>query len=144
MNDKTSPNDSMEPSSSVLTPDDTWCMWIDSYGMRHYWATVIDETVAERDGTDISPDEVLSWSVDLIEDETGEQFTMDHNLMLATMQRIVHERDTIQLADTIIDQIAAVLNAEDHESATDELCQLDAVGNDAIVQVATLGQVIYG
>jgi hypothetical protein len=144
MSDNTNPRYSTEPAVSVLTPDDTWCMWIDSYGIRQSWATVADETVVARDGTDPSPDEVLSWSVDLIEDETGEQFTVDHNLMLATMQRIVCERDTIQLADTITDQIAAVLNAEDHESTTDELCQLDVVGNDAIIQVATLGQVIYG
>jgi hypothetical protein len=127
-----------------LTPDDTWCMWVDSYGMRRYWATIVDETVVERDSTEVNGGEVRGWSVELIDDESGDRFTVDHEAMLTAMLRIVDERDAIQLADVIIDQVAAVLNARDRESATDELCQLDVIGNDAIVQVATLGRVIYG
>jgi hypothetical protein len=127
-----------------LTPDDTWCMWIDSYGMRCYWATIVDEIVVVRDSTEVNGGEVSGWSVELIDDESGDRFTVDHEAMLAAMRRIVDERDAIQLADVIIDQVAAVLNARDHENATDELCQLDEIGNDAIIQVATLGQVIYG
>jgi hypothetical protein len=144
MSDQANPLQSKETDGPTLRPDDTWCLWIDSYSMRRYWATVVNETVVARDGTDTSPDEVRRWSVDLVEDETGHQFTVDHHAILAAMQRIVHERADTHLADTIIDQVAAVLNADDHESATDELCQLDAIGTDAIVQVATLGQVIYG
>jgi hypothetical protein len=143
MSDQTNHVPSKEPDTSLLTPDDTWCMWIDSSDMRYHWATVAEETVVARDGTDTSAEEVQRWSVDLIEDETGTRFAVDHDAMLAAMHRIVHERDTIRLADTIIDQIAAVLDADDHDSATDELCQLDAVGHDAIVQVATVGQVIH-
>jgi hypothetical protein len=69
---------------------------------------------------------------------------VDHDVILETMQRIVRCRDTIRLTDTIIDHIAAMLDATRHEDAIDGLCQLDAIDYDAIVQVATLGQVIYG
>jgi hypothetical protein len=144
MSDQANPLQSKKTDGSTLTPDDTWCMWIDSYSMRQYWATVVEETVVERDGTDTSADEIRRWSVDLTEDETGKQFTVDHHAILLAMRRIVHDRAAIHLADAIVDQVAAVLNADGHESATDELCQLDAIGTDAIVQVATLGQVIYG
>lgn len=144
MSDQTNHLPSTEPDASLLTPDDTWCMWIDSSDMRYHWASVAEEMVVPRDGTDTSAEEVQRWSVDLIEDETGTRFTLNHDAMLATMHRIVRERDTIRLAHSIIDQIAAVLDAGDHDSATDELCQLDVVGFDAIVQIATLGQVTYG
>jgi hypothetical protein len=65
---------------------------------------------------------------------------VDHGVILGTMQRIVRRRDTIRLTDTIIDHIAAVLDAKRHEDAMDGLCQLDVIGYDAIVQVATLGK----
>lgn len=144
MNDQSNSQLSNEPRTSHLTPDDTWCMWIDSWGMRCYWATVADERIVARDGTDTTSDEVLDWVVDLIEDETDNRFTLNHNMMLATMHRIVRERDSVQLSDEIIDQIAEVLEADSHDGATDELCQLDCIGFDAIVQFATLGQVVYG
>ncbi len=144
MSDRTNHLSSTEPDAPLLTPDDTWCMWIDSSDMRDYLATVTEETVVARDGTDTSSEEVQRWSVDLIDHEAGTRFTLDHDAMLATMHRIVRERATIRLADLIIDQITAVLGASDHNSATDELCQLNVVGLDAIVQIATLGQVIHG
>ncbi|MEV6242709.1 hypothetical protein [Lentzea sp. NPDC051838] len=144
MKDQSSFQPSNEPCASHLTPDDTWCMWIDSWGMRCSWATVVDERIVSRDGTDTTADEVLDWAVDLIEDETGDRFALNHNVMLATMHRIVRERDSVQLSDEIIDQISEVLEATSHAAATDELCQLDCVGFDAIVQFATLGQVVYG
>ncbi|MEV6236765.1 hypothetical protein [Lentzea sp. NPDC051838] len=112
--------------------------------MRRFWATVADERAVVRDGTDTNLDEVLDWTVDLVEDETGNRFTLNHNMMVATMHRIVRERDSVQLSDAIIDQIAEVLKADTPDGATDELCQLDCVGFDAIVQFATLGQVVYG
>lgn len=144
MKDQSNSQPSNEPCTSHLTPDDTWCMWIDSSGMRCYWATVADERIIARDGTDTTSDEVLEWEVDLIEDETDNRFTLNHNMMLATMHRIVRERDSVQLSDEIIDQIAEVLEADSNDGATDALCQLDCVGFDAIVQFATLGQVVYG
>lgn len=144
MNDQSNSQISNESCESHLTPDDTWCMWIDSWGMRRFWATVAEERIVARDGTDTTADEVLDWAVDLIEDETGDRFTLDHNMMLETMHRIMRERDSVQLSDEIIDQIADVLEADTHDGATDALCQLDCVGFDAIVQFATLGQVIYG
>lgn len=131
-------------SRAHLTPDDTWCMWIDSWDMRRFWATVADERSVVRDGTDTSLDEVLDWTADLVEDETKDRFTLNHNMMVATMHRIVRERDSVQLSDAIIDQIAEVLAADTRDGATDALCQLDCVGFDAIVQIATLGQVVYG
>jgi hypothetical protein len=134
----------MGNTQTYLTPDDTWCIWIDSYGMSRYWCTIVDEIVVQPDGTDVDAGEVSGWSAELIEDESGERFTVDHEAMLAAMWRIVQERDAMRLTPVIVDQVAAVLGARDHESATDELCQLDSVGNDAIVQIATLGQVIYG
>ena len=133
-----------EPSAPSLTPDDTWCIWLDSGDVRYCWATVVAEQLLERDGADTTADEVLSWTVDLVEDETGDRFTLNHNTMLAAMQSIVRECETVQLSNAIIDQIAEVLLADDHEAATDALCQLDCIGFDAIVQFATLGQVIYG
>jgi hypothetical protein len=144
MNSHTNPVQQQEYPAPFLTPDDTWCLWIDSYSMRQHWSTVVDETVVMRDGTDPTADEVQRWSAGLVDDETGKRFTVNHDTMLAAMQRIVHEGATIRLADSIIDQIAAVLDADDHESATDELCQLDVISDDAIVQVATLGHLIYG
>ncbi|GHH62445.1 hypothetical protein [Lentzea cavernae] len=137
-------SDQEESHTAQLTPDDTWCMWLDSGEMRWRWATVIDERTVERDGTDTVPDEVLDWSVELTEDETGDRFTLDHNKLLATMERVVRERGVIRLRSTIVDQIAAVLRADGHDAATDELCQLDCVGFDAIVQIATLGEITYG
>jgi hypothetical protein len=144
MNDESKSQLSNEPRTSYLTPDDTWCMWIDSWGMRCFWATVADERIVSRDGTDTTADEVLDWAVDLIEHESGDRFTLNHNMMLATMHRIVRERDSVQLSDEIIDQIAEVLEANSHDDATDEICQLDCIGFDAIVQFATLSQVVYG
>lgn len=132
------------PGGPVLTRDDTWCIWLDSYGMRRYWASVVDETLVVRDPTDAGGDEVLDWSVTLVEDESGEQFAVDHNTLLTAMQRMVSERDTIQVAESIVDDVAAVLDSTDHDSATDELAQLDAIGTDVIIQIATLGNVIYG
>jgi hypothetical protein len=143
MNNPTDPPSVRKP-EPLLTPDDTWWMWSDSFDTRIRWATVVHESTVERDGTDPSADEVTSWSVDLIEDETGRRFTVDHDVIIEAMQRIVRCRDTIRLTDTIIDHIAAVLDAKRHEDAMDGLCQLDVIGYDAIVQVATLGQVIYG
>lgn len=104
-------NEQNNSCTSHLTPDDTWCMWIDSWDMRRYWATVDDERTVVRDGTDASTDEVLDWSVNLVEDETGNRFTLNHNMMVATMHRIVRERDSVQLSNAIIDQIAEVLDA---------------------------------
>jgi hypothetical protein len=144
MNDQSNSQPSNELCESHLTADDTWCIWIDSWEMRRFWATVADERTVARDGTDTAADEVLDWAVDLIEDDTGNRFTLCHNMILATMHRIVRERDSVQLSDEIINQIADVLGADSHDGATDALCQLDCVGFDAIVQFATLGQVIYG
>lgn len=144
MNDQSNPQTSNECRAPRLTPDDTWCMWLDSWDMRRFWATEAHERTVTRDGSDTTADEVLDWNVELIEDETGDRFTLDHNMMLATMCRIVGERDSVQLSEEIIGQIVDVLEADSHDAATDALCQLDCVGFDAIVQFATLGQVVYG
>lgn len=144
MKDQSNPQTSNECRAPRLTPDDTWCMWLDSWDMRRFWATVADERTVARDGSGTTADEVLDWNVELIEDETGDRFTLDHNMMLATMCRIVSECDSVQLSDEIIGQIVDVLDARSHDAATDALCQLDCVGFDAIVQFATLGQVVYG
>lgn len=144
MKDQRNPQTSNECRVPRLTPDDTWCMWLDSGDVRHFWATVAHERTVARDGTDTTADEVLDWNVELTEDETGDRFTLDHNMMLTTMSRIVSERDSVQLSNEIIRQIIDVLDADNHDAATDALCQLDCVGFDAIVQFATLGQVVYG
>lgn len=144
MKDQSNSQPSSETCEPHLTPDDTWCMWIDSWEMRRFWATVADERPVARDGTDTTADEVLDWAVELIEDETGDRFTLNHNMMLVTMRLIVRDRDSVQLSGQIIDQIAEVLEADSNDGATDALCQLDCVGFDAIVQIATLGRVIYG
>ncbi|MFC0105536.1 hypothetical protein [Kibdelosporangium aridum] len=136
--------DGAQTAASVLAPDDTWCVWLDSCSMRCCWATATEEWAVQRDGTDTRANEVQRWLVELVEYDTGKQFTLCHNAIVAAMRRIVRDRDAIRLADTIVDQIAAVLAAHNHESALDALGQLDDIGCDAIVQVATLGQVIYG
>ncbi|MGI5506477.1 hypothetical protein [Lentzea sp. CA-135723] len=128
----------------LLTPDDTWNVWFDSWDMRRFWSTVVDEQVVVRADTDTGIDDVLEWTVVLEEDETGDRFTLDHNMIIATMRRIARERDSIQLSRKIADQIASVVATESHDEATDELCQLDCVGFDVIVQFATLGQLVYG
>ncbi|MET9225579.1 hypothetical protein [Lentzea sp. NPDC003310] len=144
MNDQSNSQVSNGHRAPHLTPDDTWCMWSDSWDMSRYWATVAHERTVTRDGTDTTADEVLDWNVELIEDESGDRFSLDHNMMLATMCRIVSERDSVRLSNKIIDQIVDVLEADSHDAATDAVCQLDCVGFDAIVQLATLGEVVYG
>jgi hypothetical protein len=65
--------------------------------MRRYWASVVDEALVVRDPTDAGGDDVLDWSVTLVEDESGEEFVVDHDTVLAAMQRIVADRDTIRM-----------------------------------------------
>uniref|UniRef100_UPI003F4942B6 hypothetical protein n=1 Tax=Amycolatopsis sp. CA-096443 TaxID=3239919 RepID=UPI003F4942B6 len=61
--------------------------------------------------------------------------------MVAALRKIARERDSIELADEIIAQVCAIVDAPDNASASDALCQLDAWGNDAVIQIATFGRV---
>jgi hypothetical protein len=127
-----------------LTHSDTRLMFEDAWPFTFSWATVTTMRLLGDPASDTDP--CTLWESAITEDEPqgAGPVIITHEVWIATMQRIVSERHTISLRDDIIDQIAAVLAARTNDDATDELCQLDVFGFDAIVQVATLGNIVYG
>lgn len=135
--------------ATVVDAGMTYLVMVDALPFTHTWASTGDEWVMSVD--DGSGDEVVTdWCRRVSEDEShpgdgpGVVVDVDHRMIVQAMKRIIEERDQIRLADSIIDQIQVVYNAADADTARDEMCQLDVIGFDAIVQVAVLGQVIYG
>jgi hypothetical protein len=125
-----------------LTPSDTRLIYEDAIPCLQYWAAYRTLAIAGDPINDGDP--VVSWSVEIREIDTDKVWTIDHDKIIAAMVHMVEKKPEIHLRDEIIDQIGLVLAAPDNESATDEICQLDVIGFNAIVQVATLGQVENG
>lgn len=126
-----------------LTQQDTRLMYEDALPLTHQWATC---RTLHLEGDPIDVDDtnpVTAWQVQIREDETGRTWEIDHDAVIAAMRTLVDNPAEYRLHDSIIKQIGLVLAATDNEAATDEVCQLDVIGFDAIVQVATLGQVTY-
>lgn len=124
-----------------LTPEDTYTMFLDALpGIT--WG----ETETQKLTGDLlsDTDPVTAWAEWVTENEPGAQrVLLTHERMLASMQRIADD-STVRLCSEIVEQVRAVLDAVSHEDATDELCQMDVIGFDAVVQVAVLGEVRYG
>jgi hypothetical protein len=131
-----------------LTHADTRLMFEDALPSTLSWASVAEVRVIGDPYND-DTDPCTFWEVTVTEDEPectrlAAPVTLDHEVWIATMRRMVSERDTIKVRDDIVEQIAAVLEARTNDDAVDEICQLDVTGFDAIVQFATLGELVYG
>lgn len=126
----------------LLSENDTYNLYTDALDITLLWA---DARTVLRVGGDIPNGvPVSAWAVELFDDDKPDTvYRIGHREITAAMRRIVDQRDAIRLKDTIIDQIQAVLDAPDPETAICELLTLDSIGYDAIVQVATLGNVIH-
>lgn len=126
-----------------LTQQDTRLMYEDAMPMTMHWAAC-RTLVLEGDPTDVTDENpVTAWRVEVRDDESDRTWEIDHDAIIAAMRKLVDNPSEYRLHESIIEQIRLVLAATDNELATDEVCQLDVIGFDAIVQVATLGQVIY-
>lgn len=68
--------------------------------------------------------------------------TIGHGEIVKAMQNIADGKT--KLADLYVKQVRAVIEAGSSAEAEEGLCQLDAISFDAIVQVAVLGDVVYG
>lgn len=130
------------PAKTFLTPSDTLLMLLDAMPFALSWAQT-SEVYCVGDPV---RDTCTEWSCEVGEKGPGGGMpvTVNHETWLATMHTIVARRDEIDLHDSYIDQIAAVLDAASRDDATDETCQLDVTGFDAILQIAVLGQLVYG
>lgn len=127
-----------------LTQQDTRLIYEDALPWTRSWATCRTLELAGDPLDTDDADPVTAWQVEVREDESGTTWTVDHDAIIAAMTRIVEHQDQVRLNDEITGQVRAVIAATDNTSATDEVCQLDVQGFDAIVQVATIGKVIYG
>lgn len=124
-----------------LTPSDTALMFADAWPWSVTWAS--------NSGTlyvgDPIKDTCTSWSCLVRHNEPGTApVRITHERWLTGMREIVDKRARINLHDSIIDQIELVLTAPTNEAATDEVCQLDVEGLDAIMQYLVLGELVYG
>ncbi|GAA2812933.1 hypothetical protein [Saccharopolyspora taberi] len=121
-----------------LSQQDTYYILLDSLHHGSSWFDYSEWRNVTEKG-----DVTGEWSVKITEsDNLDRSATVGHNEILAAMEKI--ERGGTSLADRYVRQARDVLTAESHADAEDELCQLDADSFDCIVQVAVLGDVVYG
>lgn len=138
----TTTTDAGRRDGSLLTADDTYTLYLDALGMTLRWGTA---ATMERTGEPMDEDNpVTDWAVLIYEDDEPSKTTiLRHEDIVAAMRRIAAD-PTIDLAGSIVAGVQSVLAAPTHDDLTDELCQLDEIGFDAIVQIAVLGEVVYG
>lgn len=129
-----------------LTPANTYTAYQDALAFTHNWAicqTV--ELVGDDDDLD-GKNPVTSWRVKVIDNEEPSPdrvWHIGHEDFMRALVRVAAD-PKVQIVDEIVRQFQAVANAADNEGATDAMCQPDCIGYDAVMQVATIGNVIYG
>ncbi|WP_436501700.1 hypothetical protein [Actinokineospora sp. HUAS TT18] len=133
----------LRPSTTHLTPDDTWCLWLDTAERLGRWATVTAQSAEERQPEDHGADDVTSWNAELHIHSTGSRGTVDHDAILAALRRIADEPDTTPLPRPVVDTVIRAVTAPDHGEAIDALARLDAPGRDAVIQLAVLGEITH-
>jgi hypothetical protein len=123
-----------------LSEEDTWNFWVDSVDARRFWADVRAEHIEHKSNPRGA---VASWYVDFVVEGTdGPVYRLDHERTLAALRTIAQSGDAVDLFDDeVVETVRAIITAPDHEKATDEVCQLDVYGFNAIVQVASVGKV---
>lgn len=123
-----------------LSPDDTWGLILGGEEFRGMWSEIDREEweALKHPGSR----EVFDWTLTIRVDAETEPVKLTHLDIIKAMRVMVAEREQRTTNDSIIDKIAAVLDAENHDAATDELVQLDAIGFDLIAQVAAVGKVV--
>ncbi|MGW5720797.1 hypothetical protein ACWEVP_31810 [Amycolatopsis sp. NPDC003865] len=121
-----------------LSEEDTWNMWVDSVDARRFWADVRTEHIDNAANGDVA-----SWYVDFVLTETDEPvYRIDHERILSALRTIAESGDAVDLFDDeVVETVRAIVSAPDNGKATDEVCQLDVYGFNAIVQVASVGKV---
>lgn len=134
-----------------LTPADTYSLYLGALDFLHNWGTseTIEEAGDYKDTSGVNP--LTAWRVRVTEDEEDpSQFDdpsrvweFGHEDIALAVVKVASDPD-INIGEEIVKQFRAVVLAPSNDEATTELCQPDVIGFDAVVQVATIGEVIYG
>jgi hypothetical protein len=120
-----------------LSADDTWDVWVCAADAHRFWADIRTEHV-ENDGLDVA-----SWYVDFVLTGTDEPvYRIDHERVIGALRTIAQSGDAVDLFDDeVVETVRKIVAAPDANEATNEVCQLDVYGFNAVVQVATVGKV---
>lgn len=133
----TTPDEATADKPVHLTQADTWSIVLTGSEFRNLWTEREESDDLQHPGTR----EVFDWSLTVYLEDGGTA-RVTHPDIIKAMQVMVAEREQRTTKDSIIDLIAAVLDAENHDAATDELAQLDSIDCDLIAQVAAVGKVV--
>jgi hypothetical protein len=121
-----------------LTRDDTYTMYLDASPFLGLWADLREERLARNTG-----EEVTDWAVTVTEKDSDRSVLLDHDVMVATLRRVVADGNPFGLRGRFVTMVAAIVDAPDNVTASDAVVQLDPPKIDTLVQLATLGTERY-
>lgn len=127
-----------------LTPADTYSIYLGALDFLNRWGTseTIEEAGDYKDTSGANP--LTAWRVRVTEDEhPRRKWEFGHDDITRAVVRVASDPD-VNIQKEIVKEFRAVVLAPNNDEATTELCQPDVIGFDTVVQVATIGNVIYG